>query len=334
MVIIMVVALFFRSYQLMPLNEGLILASLLSIMGLYILARRIYGWQIAGITAFLMAISHWHTAITRQGSQEVWLILLITFIFYFIWEGLRSNHISDFMWAGALTAIGLYTFMNFSYVVPILIIIFLSYWAYLKADFEHSKYDHSRHILLKNFTALFLTGLILTLPLIFSSWLNISGLIDSYGATTIFSGSNILDSFYANFSDTFSSFWFDSRSLLSWPIGIFFAFGLINELAHLFRRKHGHLSTIHIFMISWLFVLLIPNFISHNSLPTMVLPAVMIFSARGVWWLIDNLSKWQHMASGSPTSQSLHINAQLVLVALLFSFTVVEYYWLFGPLFS
>ncbi|KKS25196.1 MAG: hypothetical protein A3G02_00935 [Candidatus Yanofskybacteria bacterium RIFCSPLOWO2_12_FULL_44_13b] len=331
-----VTALIFRFFRVpfsISSEEGLIMAGVLSVIGLYILARRIYGWQIAGIAAFLAAISHWHVQISRSGSEEIWLVLIITFVFYFVWEGLRTNHLTDYIWAGVLTAAGLYNYENFYFIIPVLIIIFLSYWSFLKADFSHSKYDHSRHVLLKGFSVLLLTGIIISLPLLFSIWMNRFEILNTGGASSVFSQPQILYSFYDRFAATFSQFWFSDRPLLPWPIGIFFAIGLIKEVTHLFKRKHGHLSVAHVFMVSSLFILLIPNFISMHAVSTaMVIPFVMMFSARGIWWLINNVSKWQYMTTEGPAAETLHFNARLALAALLIAFTVVEYYWLFGPL--
>src|SRR3989344_4220884 len=123
-----VTALIFRFFRVpfsISSEEGLIMAGVLSVIGLYILARRIYGWQIAGIAAFLAAISHWHVQISRSGSEEIWLVLIITFVFYFVWEGLRTNHLTDYIWAGVLTAAGLYNYENFYLIIPFLIIIFI-----------------------------------------------------------------------------------------------------------------------------------------------------------------------------------------------------------------
>jgi len=38
------------------------------------------------------------------------------------------------------------------------------------------------------------------------------------------------------------------------------------------------------------------------------------------------------MTTEGPAAETLHFNARLALAALLIAFTVVEYYWLFGPL--
>jgi len=82
-VFILVIAGFFRffhlsQYPLLPYSNFLmsgdifismfisIVIGLIGILGLYVLVKELFSWQIGAIASFLMAVSMWHITYSRQ----------------------------------------------------------------------------------------------------------------------------------------------------------------------------------------------------------------------------------------------------------------------------
>ncbi|MDP6585097.1 MAG: hypothetical protein QF535_10590, partial [Anaerolineales bacterium] len=123
---------------------------------------------------------------------------------------------------------------------------------------------------------------------------------------------------------------FDNGNLISWPLSIFFAIGLIRELIHWLKKKHGHFSVVHTLLFSWLLVMLVPSLLS-GELPSIlglsiILPPVIILSAKGLWWVIEKLNRWNHMSFPHPHKHQMGLDAAplLAMLALLLSIAILE----------
>jgi len=118
-------------------------------------------------------------------------------------------------------------------------------------------------------------------------------------------------------------------NLLSWLLSIFFALGFIKEFIHWLKRKHGHFSIVHTFVFSWLFVMLMPTLLSSEPSVinlNIILPPIMLLSARGLWWVIEKLNKWEHLTYPRPHKHRAGLDAgpYLAMLALLLSIAILE----------
>ena len=321
---ILVVAGFLRffhlsQYPLLPYSNFLmsgdifismftsIVLGLIGILGLYILAKELFSWQIGAIASFLMTISVWHITYSQSGLTYILIPTIFVWTFFFMWYGMRKSHTGSFVVAGILGAAGVYISYSNLWFIAIAILLFLNYWSYLKKDFEYSKYEFARNKLLQGFTILFLTALIILLPTGFNNWQH-SNTILAILSNSIFSKIDIFSALTRNVTETLDMFMptiIVDRSLvttqlppISWPICILFIVGFARELAHWFSRKHGHFSTSHTFIFAWFIFMLMPGFLSASS-PNQasvigVLPVIFIFAARGIWWIFDKLNHWEY----------------------------------------
>jgi len=320
--IIIGIASFFRLYTMDAIVFPII--GILTVIGLYLLTKELFEWRLAAIASYLMAISFWHVSFSRMESVVIIIPFALVYAFYFLWKGLKNNHLPDFVVAGIFGGLGAYlsanvqsSVLNICFASFIVIALFINYWWYLKKDFSHAKYEYAKTKLLQGFVLLALMAFIVALPAGINFWQHQEG----FFSPIKISASSVVK--------TLGMFNFSDSPILPWPIGVFFLVGFINELIHWLKRKHGHLSTIHTFMFAWFFITLIPGFLSTiapDALLTIgVLPVVIIFTARGIWWFFDKLKSWYSLRDLHSIHEAHAITA-LVMIVFLFSIGFMEYW--------
>ncbi|OGN00254.1 MAG: hypothetical protein A3B91_04655 [Candidatus Yanofskybacteria bacterium RIFCSPHIGHO2_02_FULL_41_29] len=274
----------------------------ITIIGLYFLTRYIFGWQLAAIAGFFLAISFWHVNFSRIGFRAIMLPLIIVWAFYFLWKGLRKGDFKHFLIAGIIGGIGFYTYFSYRIVPLIALVLFWNYWSYLKKDFSHGKYEHARNQLLRGFALMMLTVIAIVLPLLIYFYSHPEDFLKREGRPiSVFAQEEPFKELGLSIVKTLGMFNFSGdynqrHNIPGWPqlsipMGILFLVGFLRELIHWLKRKHGHFSPAHTFLFSWFFIMLIPGFLSTeapHALRTIgVVPVVMIFAAKGFLWFVN-----------------------------------------------
>lgn len=307
--ILLVASLFrfcnFDTHQLNSYSNNAVIG-VLSVFGLYLLARELFDWRMGAVSSFFLAISFWHVNFSRSEFQAVLVPFVLTFVFYFLWQGLRRSSLRNFFWAGVFSGLGFYASTEY-YITPLIwVIVFINYWLFLKKDFSHPDYEQARNRLLGGFSMLVLVTFFIALPLGFRTLKN-PETFKINGPESVFNQEKPLESLGISIAKTLGMFTFDgdknpnhnipNEPMLGWPLGILFLIGFLRELYHWLARKHGHLSPVHTLMFAWFFVTLWPSFLSvdaPNAIRAVgVLPIVMIFSARGFLWIFRVLEEWE-----------------------------------------
>jgi hypothetical protein len=309
------------------------LISALSVLGFYLLVKELFDKNIAIIAAFLLATSSWHIFVSKTNIASVFASFVFVYAFYFIWHGLKYGHIFDFFIAGLFGGTGLYINKGYLIMPIVVLIMFWNYWDYIKKDFSLSKYEQVKINILKGFSLLLLTVIVVTFPMGLYFWQN-PGLLFSID-NSILSSTNPFAEFYSNLIwlvDKIIMVKFDTNNLnlVSWPVSIFFIIGFIKEFTHWLKRKHGHFSVIHTFVFSWLFITPIP-FLFLIQEPSfwninVILMPIIILSTKGLWWTIEKLNQWSHITL--PPNPNYHtkfnVETLLALISLLISITILE----------
>ncbi|PJE51091.1 MAG: hypothetical protein COV29_02345 [Candidatus Yanofskybacteria bacterium CG10_big_fil_rev_8_21_14_0_10_36_16] len=283
------------------------IAGILTVWGLFLLTKIIFGRTIGFLASFMLATSFWHINFSRIGFGQILEPLLLVFALYFLWHGLRNHHVVPFFISGIFWGLGFYTHVSFR-IMPILIVILI--WAYLhyaKKHNEWSKYQNIKQSIKIGATVMAITAFTAAFPII---WNISAGSADFAGhmkTELIFGSENLLSEFLNNIGKTLTSFnfkgdqsWlhnFSGSPLLLWPIGAFFVVGLIRSIFKCIRmkRQHGHWSTAQTLMLSWFMLGMLPSFFVNdapNSLWLLIVaPVVYIFAAEGMWWFYELLSR-------------------------------------------
>ncbi|MFN8471931.1 MAG: glycosyltransferase family 39 protein [Anaerolineae bacterium] len=114
------ISLFNLSTTFVTLKIGTATAGLLTIPLVFLLAREVGGTGMGLLTALLMAMSKWHTAISRAGLRFPFTALFTAPTIFFVYRGLRLNRRNDWLLAGLVLGLGLQTYTSMR-MVPLLV---------------------------------------------------------------------------------------------------------------------------------------------------------------------------------------------------------------------
>lgn len=298
-----------QDYPIWALRIVSAIIGVLTILGLYLLANKLFNWQIAALSSYLMAIGFWHVNFSRIGFRAIMAPFLLVWGIYFLWRGLSSGRLWNFAISAVFWGLGFYTYIAFRAIPLALIITLLAYWHSLKKDYGHEKYEHVRNQLLRGLALFLVIAVLVSLPIGYYFWTHPSDFFGRLGQVSVFASDNPLQSLAQNTVQTLGMFNFvgdynwrhnvAGQPILLWPAGIFFAIGFFRSWIKLFKRAktHGHLSSVQVLLLSWFFIGLIPVVTSNEGLPhalrvIIVAPVVFIWAGEGLWWIIDKIGDW------------------------------------------
>ncbi len=293
--LILLTALFFRTYQigfLSYLNLVAVLGGVLGVWGIYLLTKELFNWPEAVLAGFLMSFSSWHSSVSRVESWEVWAPTLFTFGLLFLWRGLKGKHSCNFFFSGLLWGLGFYASSSFWLYAVIALIGLLTYLHMLKKDFGNKDYKNSRDFIFRGLVLLITTFFIILLPkLLFNFSINKEVVVN--------------------------------LPPLSLPMAVLVVAGLFRSLIKLFKhwKSHRHFSAIQAILIAWFFI----GFYSLNA--TIVLPAIFILAGESCWWFFTWLKNWYGMRDKHLHEASLV--ATLTLIIFMISLGFIEFKELF-----
>jgi len=116
----------------------------LTVLGVYLLAAELLRNRWAGIVAaYLTAFSYWAINFSRIGFRAIMLPFILSFAFYFLFKGLRTKKLSDFIIAGFIYGVGLHRYIAFRVSPLVLIVLFIS----LLITRQHFLKEYWKHVL-------------------------------------------------------------------------------------------------------------------------------------------------------------------------------------------
>ena len=298
------------------------LAGILTVVGLYLLAKQLFSRHTAAIASALLATSFWHVFFSRLGIQDVFAALFLVWGVHFFWQGLSSARTGYFMLSGIFWGLGFYTHNSF-FVLPLIVIaVLLAYRQSVERDFGHSRYVATRAYIARGLGLMAVAALIAAFPLVFhysigsgAFFSNLDGLAPGPALKHFAQSVNML-LFMRDFDWGYN---FSGYTLLFWPLAPFFAIGLVGGILKLMRikKKHGHFSTVQVLIFSWLLIGMLPSIFSTNPPSAgsllLVAPVVFLITAEGIWWLFQTLERWYHAYDLHELNVSLPMHHRLRL---------------------
>lgn len=294
--------------KIFPVHEPWIIripaaiAGILTVLGLYFLAREMFEERTALLASFLLATSVWHINFSRIGFRAILAPLLLVWAVYLLIRGFHTEFRSEASWymitGGIVYGLGFYTYIAYR-ITPLLLLLFIPF-------FKHRPEFWKRVFLFVFVT--FLAGL----PI---GWYflkhpaDFSGRLSQLSVTRF---SNPFERFALNVAKTAEMFNFEGD--FNWrhnlrgapelflPVGILFIFGLILGFVFLVRPRNEGPSTFALLLtFLWMAVAALPPALSDVGIPhalrsILMLPPAMLLAAIGGIWLYDF---WKERRSAS-----------------------------------
>jgi len=282
----------------------------LTVLGLYFLTKELLsqitdnkkkGTSIALLSSFFLAVSFWYINFSRIAFRGILVPFILVFGFYFLFKGFRTQKISNFIVAGIFFGLGFYTYISYRFIVLLLLIVLISFW------FIYRKQNLQKKFLLSVFCFLF-SILLTALPIGIYFIQNPQDFVGRAAPISIFAAENPIEELSKSLVLHLAMFnfygdpnWrhnFAGSPQLLWPIGILFLIGLatsIKDLCLIKKEKKCFMLHASCFMLSWLFIMLLPGILTYEGVPHAlrtigVIPVAYIFSALGGNYLYDWLN--------------------------------------------
>lgn len=287
------------------------IAGILTVLGLYLLTRKLFNWQVASIASFLLAVLFWHVVFSRMGFRAIMAPLLVTWGTYFFWKAIATSHLRHFVISGLLWGLGFYTYISFRIMPLMLVFAVLAYWHAVWRDTKHKRYLYLRLKLIEGFALFMLVLLGIVLPLAWHFYVQPQDFLGRLDKVSVFSQGNPILTILKNTVQTLGMFnfvgdhnWrhnFSGKPELFLPIGIFFVLGFFKSILRLVQvyQKHRHFPPVHVLLLSWFGLGLLPVILSTEGIPhalraIIVTPVVCIFAAEGLWWMFEYARDEKH----------------------------------------
>ncbi len=305
---------------LMPLSNGYpepwmlrlvsALFGILTVLGLYFLAKELFNEKIALLSSFLLTVSFWHIDFSRIGFRAIMSPFFAVWAIYFLLRALRSKrYVLNSLIGGLFLGLGFYSYIAFRALPALVIIIWLIYW--FKEPLSRKKIILSALI----FTSI---AVIVFAPL---GIYFVKNPQDFFGRTTqvsIFSSPAPLQYLGMNIIKTAGMFdvsgdwnWrhnYAGKSELFWPVGIMFIIGIIFGLYNIFKKKNDVISSLlpaeestqlemdtkissfaFWVLFLWLIIAALPVVVSNEGIPhalrsiLLIPPAIILAGFGGIW---------------------------------------------------
>jgi len=280
---------------------------ILTVWGVYLLAAELFSVPIGLLACFFIATSFWHVLFSRLGLRAIGAPLFAVWTVYFLLDAMRRAHngrpaTARVVVAGALCALGFYTYIAYR-VTPLLAAIVFVYWL-----------AESRREALRPLAVFTLTALAGAAPLAYYFVRHPDALLHRSAEVSIFHKAQPLNEFFANISKTVQMIFtrgdFDWRYNISfrpvvfWPVALLFAAGAIIAIVALCRRGRRFPYAL---LLAWLALGAVPAVLSSENMPSairsiMMIPAIFTLAAvaayRAYEWLATRAPR-QAILAGS-----------------------------------
>ncbi|MFH0890789.1 MAG: glycosyltransferase family 39 protein [Candidatus Liptonbacteria bacterium] len=320
------------------------LVGILTVAGIYFLAKELFSRKVGLLAAFFLATSFWHINFSRIGFRAISACMFAVWGFYLLWLGIRKTDagyggIWRALLGGIIFGLGFHTYIAYR-VLPLLLIVPIIYFRKNKGFWR---------VLGVFLLGAFLSGLPIGLY-----YLQNPG--DFFGRTSqisVFSSDSMLKDLSLNIGDTLWMFFYNGdynwrhnyagRAQLFWPVALMFLGGITMGILTILKKyspscepganEDGEITARKTRASFWLIFLwfglaMLPVIISNEGLPhalraLLLIPPAMILAAVAGIWLYD---KAQELV---PT-KTLRGFATIFL-ALLFLEAYQTYFLLWGP---
>jgi len=276
----------------------------LTVLGLYFLAKELFGKKNAIFSSFFLAISFWHINFSRIVFRAILTPFCLVYAFLFLTKGLKNESKKDLVVGGIFFGLGFYTYTAYRFSVLILLVLFGAWYLIYKGKNKTKDYFiYIAYCLGSSF--------LVALPIAVYFLLNPSYLFSRIAGISVFTQAQPLLALSESLVKHLAMFNFAgdpnwrhniaNQPVLFWPIGILFLFGLAYSLVELFfafkNKKYVFGTAAYALIIFWFFIMLLPGILTYEGIPHSLrtigaLPPVFIFAGLGLSVLTAFFSKY------------------------------------------
>lgn len=330
----------FFGASILTLKLPAILSSTLTIIGIYLLTKELFGKRAGLFSAYLSAFSFWAINFGRISFRANMLPMVLSFSFYFLYKGLRTKKLTDFALGGIIFGIGLHTYIAFR-IAPLILVFALIGLIISRENFLK---NYWKHIL----TFVFWTTLIAG-PMLYTFFYAHPEYLESRSSEiSVFSPERNHGHPYLTLLRSLSlslikynlvgdQNWrhnYPPYAILDPISGTAFVFGFIYSLITIFKLTYYRFKDklrdtnldVHIFLMAWFFAMLVPEFLTAEGNPHALrsigtLPVVFILASLTFTFLL-NCSK-----NASCLFKKIHIAFIIIILATIGIFNSVKYHY-------
>ncbi len=324
---LMAVGFKFFGVSIFTIKLPSIIMGVLTVIGVYLLSRELFisKPRLALIASYLTTVSFWAVNFSRTVFRAIMMLPVLTFSFYFIFRGIRTNKWWNFALAGFIFGLGFHTYIAFR-IAPILLIV-LFILLLLQQGFAILK----KHW--KNLLIFILFAFISAAPILYTFHTHPEFLNSRTADVSVFA--NAQDGLMPTLTKTITTsvlkfnFYGDQNWRHGYPpqptleffVGIMFVGGIILSIIiffnYLIRRfigkVHNRKLVTHGLLLAWFVSFLAPEFLTTEGLPHALrsigtLPVVYIFAAFFINFIIERSKK---------LSRELYIVTLFFIITLL-----------------
>lgn len=258
-----------------------ILFGTLTVLGVYLLGKELFSSKRLGLyAAFLMTFSYWAVNFSRISFRAIFLPLILTFSFYFLFRGLRTKTFLPFALSGFIFGLGFHTYIAFRIAPAILIVLFI-FLLLSKKDALKTYWKHGFVFLTCMFLSVF--------PMLYDFYSHPEHFSSRSSSISILSPEVNKGDFWGTLGETFTLSiakyftWGDQNwrhnipplpildvftsisfaAALLWAIRKFFL--LLKERIQ--NKERNRELLVLSFLLGWFFLMLVPEFLTNESLP-------------------------------------------------------------------
>lgn len=310
------------------------LIGVLTVIGLYFLAKEILSRNIALLSSFFLALSFWHINFSRIAFRAILVPFCLVFLFYFLFQGFRTKKLSNFIFSGLFFGLGFHTYIAFRLAVLLVLLILIPWWLIYKKENQQKKF-------LIFISCWLLATFFVAWPIGMYFLNNPQDFISRAGDVSVFSQDNALFALAKSSASHLLMFNFfgdfnwrhniSGKPVLFWPVGILFLIGLIfciGKILRAFRHKNWSSITGYWLLISWWSVMLLPGVLTSEGIPHSLrvigsIPPTFVFAGIGGLFIWEKINYFSKFRINKKTTGWL-IPSLLILLTVLFIYTQ---YW-------
>ncbi len=324
---------------------------ILTVLGLYFLAKELFEKKTALLASFFLATSVWHLIFSRIGFRAIMAPMLLIWALYFLLLGFRKTSPSAktplpstfyFLLSGVIFGLGFYTYIAYRIMALLVFFVLWHYW-------RTSRKEGWQKVFLYSTSYFLLSTFFIALPIGIYYLQNPQDFFGRTAQISIFSSPTPLKDLGINIIKTLGMFnfvgdgnWrhnYAGNPQLFWPVGIMFLIGAYIALKNIIRslkirnrnedselEDNPHIAdtkTLHFsfcILILWFGLAMLPVVISSEGLPhalraILMIPPVFVFAGFGGIWIYDYLrAKWTVAAGSRKTMLRIACYAFLALL--------------------